>query len=211
MQPPAADVTNPTPKVWVSASPLMWLALLVAILSAAGSLALSLAEGKKACALCFYQRALILSLVAVLTSGLLTRALRVPSLAVLSLPLALGGLGVAAFHVSLEVRGILECPPGLFGIASAPKQSLAAFGVLSAILAAEVLRGLKLYAVGLPGVLVALVLAGGIVWASVSANPPPPPAPSKKYDNPVPDICRPPYHESAQAPGFPLAGAGEGA
>ena len=58
------------------ASLLPWAALLVALLTVAGSLALSLVEKKKACALCFYERTLALSLVAVLTSGLLTRAFR---------------------------------------------------------------------------------------------------------------------------------------
>jgi disulfide bond formation protein DsbB len=176
---------------------LTWVALLVAIGAVAGSLALSLVEKKKACALCFYERSYALGLVAVLAVGLLTRALRVPALAVLALPLALGGLGVAAFHVYLEVSGTLECPPGLYDILTAPRQSLAAFALVSVLLAVEVVRGLKLRAVGLFGVIVALALGGGIVYASVIANPPPPPKPSKPYENSVPDTCRPPYHEPA--------------
>src|SRR5262249_59677041 len=121
-----------------------------------------------------------------------------PSLAVLALPLALGGLGVAAFHVNLEVNGTLECPPGLFGVVSAPRQSLAAFGLLTVVLAIEVVRGLALRAVSVLGLFAALVLGGGLVWASLSANPPPP-KPTKAYENPVPDTCRIPYREPAQS------------
>jgi disulfide bond formation protein DsbB len=172
--------------------------MLGSIVTVAGSLALSLIDKKKACALCFYERTFALSLVAVLALGLLTRALRVPSLAVLALPLALGGLGVAAFHVYLESNGALECPPGLFDISTAPKQSLAAFAVVSLLLIAEVLRGVRLRTVGVAGLVIALLLTGGLVWASVSANPAPPPKPTKKYENPVPDTCRPPYAEAEE-------------
>jgi disulfide bond formation protein DsbB len=181
-----------------AASALSWAALLVTVLTVAGSVALSLVEKKKACALCFYERTFALSLVAVLAVGLLTRPLRGPSLAVLALPLALGGLGVAAFHVNLEINGTLECPPGLYGVLSAPKQSLAAFALLTVLLVVEVVRGLKLRAVGVPALVLALALSGGLVWASVSANPPPP-KPTKAYENAVPDTCRVPYHEPAQS------------
>jgi hypothetical protein len=66
--------------------------------------------------------------------------------------------------------------------------------VLTLLLVAEVLRGLKLHAIGLPGVVVALLLGGGLLWASVSANPPPP-KPTKPYENAVPDTCRVPFRE----------------
>jgi disulfide bond formation protein DsbB len=196
MKPLGTDTTNPAVRA-AAASLLIWMTLLVAALAVAGSLALSLYEDKKACALCFYQRTCALGLVAMLVVGLLTRPVRGPALALLALPLALGGLGVAAFHVNLERTGTLECPPGLFGVLTAPKQSLIAFAVLSALLAVEVLRGVKAQAVGLLGVAAALLLGGGIVWGSVSANPPPP-KPTKKYDKDVPDTCRIPYHEPAQ-------------
>jgi disulfide bond formation protein DsbB len=194
MNPHATSDNSPPP----AASVLSWVALLVALLTVAGSMALSLVENKKACALCFYQRSFAVSLVAVLAVGLLTRALRVPALAVLALPLALGGLGVAAFHVNLEFKGTLECPPGLYGILTAPKQSLAAFSLLTLLLLFEIVRGVKLHAVGFLGLLAAVVLGGGLVWVSLSANPPPP-KPTKAYENPVPDVCRVPYREPAQS------------
>jgi disulfide bond formation protein DsbB len=196
---PTADAAAGPPVTRpAAASPLLWLTLVLAVLTVAGSLALSLMDQKKACALCFYQRTFALSLVALLGVGLVTRALRGPALAVLALPLALGGLGVAAFHVYLEVNGTLECPPGLYGVLTAPKQSLAAFALLSVLLTLEAVRGLSLRAVGMPGLLLALVLGGGLVWASISANPPPP-KPTAAYKDSVPDTCRIPYREPAQS------------
>src|SRR5438876_9357133 len=102
-----------------------WTAFAAAVVTVAGSLALTLVDNKQACPLCFYQRTFALCLVAVLGQGLLSGAIPSGRLAVLALPLAIGGLGVAAFHVSLEARGILECPAGLFDVLTAPKQSLA--------------------------------------------------------------------------------------
>jgi hypothetical protein len=171
---------------------LLWAALLVAAATVAGSLALSLVEGKKACPLCFYQRTFAMSALAVLALGLVTPALRRERLSLLALPLALGGLGVAAFHVSLEARGHLECPPGLLGLSTAPKDSLAMFLALTVILFVDLLLDLKAGAVGLPAALLALAVSGGLVWASCNSNPPPPKPPDKPYDAP-PDVCRPPY------------------
>jgi disulfide bond formation protein DsbB len=169
-----------------------WIALLVAGAGLGGSLGLSLGLGLRACPLCFYQRTFAMSLVAVLAMGLLTGAARPRQLALLVLPLAVGGLGVALFHVSLELRGKLECPTGLFGLGSAPQQSLATFVVLTLLLAVDAARG--------PGAgmtrWVAFAGAAGLgallAVASCIANPPPPPAPTRPYEAP-PDICRPPF------------------
>ena len=185
----AATSENPG----TAASLWVWAALVVALIAAGGSLALTLVDKKQACPLCFYQRTFALSLVAVLGQGLITGVVRSGRLAILALPLALGGLGVAAFHVSLEARNILECPAGLFDIATAPKQSLAVFAVLTLLLAAGVGSGFLAREVGVPGTILALVLSGGLVWASISANPKPPDPPSEPYPAP-PNVCRPPYH-----------------
>jgi disulfide bond formation protein DsbB len=177
---------TPGSSVWA------WTALLVAVLTAAGSLALSMVDKKQACPLCFYQRTFALSLVAVLGQGLLTGTVRSGRLAILALPLAIGGLGVAAFHVSLEVHNILECPSGLFDISTAPKQSLAAFAVLTILLLAGVASGLKAREVSFPGTVLALALGGGLVWGSLTANPKLPEPPTKPYSAPL-TVCRPPY------------------
>ena len=51
----------------------------------------------------------------------------------LCVPMAVGGLGVAAFHEYLVLSGKLECPLGLFGIGTAPAQSLALFSALTVV------------------------------------------------------------------------------
>src|SRR5437660_7401394 len=148
--------------IWV------WLAFVTAVLTAAGSLALTLMDNKQACPLCFYQRAFALGLVAVLGQGLLTGTISSGRLVVLALPLAIGGLGVAAFHVSLEVRDILECPTGLFDVLTAPKQSLAMFAILTIVLAAGLCNGMKARQVSPLASVLALALRAGLVWAALS-------------------------------------------
>lgn len=182
-----SDRTRSSSPVWA------WAALAAAVITAAGSLALTLVDQKQACPLCFYQRSFALALVTLLGLGLLSDTLRGGRLAVLALPLALGGLGVAAFHVSLEARDILECPAGLFNVATAPKQSLALFVVLTVLLAGGVGAGLKAREVSPLATILAIVLGGGLVWASISANPKLPDPPTKPYSAP-PSVCRPPYH-----------------
>src|SRR5438093_13276732 len=98
-------VTADKPAPGISTGGLAWAALAVAVAGLAGSLFLSLGMNLKACPLCFYQRTFMMSLVAVLGVGLLAGAARPGRLALLALPLAVAGLGVALFHVSLELRG----------------------------------------------------------------------------------------------------------
>jgi len=168
-------------------------AFVVALIAVGGSLYLSLGMGRKACALCFYQRAFALSLVAVLGMGLAARSGFSGRLSLLALPLAAAGLGVALFHVSLEVRDKLECPPGIFGWGTAPQQSVAVFAVLFLLLLAGAWWELRNGAVSWPALVGALVLGGLMAVASSIANPPPPPAPPQAYKEPIPDICRPPF------------------
>jgi Disulfide bond formation protein DsbB len=175
-----------------AASGWAWVALLVAVITAAGSLALTLMEQKQPCPLCFYQRTFALCVVAVLAQGLLT-GISPARVTVLVLPLAIGGLGVAAFHVSLEARDILECPPGLFDVLTAPKQSLAMFIVLTVLLGGGVVSGMKSRQVGFLGVVLSLALGGLLIWASISANPKMPKPPTEPYSTPL-TVCRPPYH-----------------
>jgi disulfide bond formation protein DsbB len=186
-----ASVRSPAPPE-AGAAPSAWTcaALAVAAAGLAGSLFLSLGMGLKACPLCFYQRTFMMSLVAVLGMGLLAGAARPGRLALLALPVATAGLGVALFHVWLEVRGKLECPGGVLGLGTAPQQSLAAFALVFALLLLDGLRGPSTPGVwaGVAGALILGALLG--VGSSVS-NPPMPPAPTRPYDKP-PDVCRPP-------------------
>src|SRR5262245_55139983 len=157
----------------------IWLALLASLAAVGGSLYLSLGMNLRACPLCFYQRTFALSLVAALIVGL---GIRTRGLAFLTLPLATGGLGVACFHVYLELSVQLECPAGVLGIGSAPQQSLAIFAVVFFLLLAEGLRNAGRHPIALFG---GLVLGGLLAYASCIANPRPTPSAT-------PDICRPP-------------------
>jgi disulfide bond formation protein DsbB len=174
--------------VWI------WAALIAAAVAATGGLLLTLVEKKQPCPLCFYQRAFAFGVVAVLLVGLLGDV-SPGRLAILALPLALGGLGVAAFHVSLELRKILECPSGFFGITTAPTQSLIVFVLMTGSLLAGVGSGIRASEMGLVATLVSLVLGGALGWASICANPKVPDPPTKPYDGP-PVVCRPPYRAS---------------
>jgi hypothetical protein len=164
-------------------------ALLAAGVALAGSLYLSLGMELKACALCFYQRAFAMSLVALLGLGLLAGVARGGRLVLLALPLALGGLGVAAFHVYLDATGKLECPKAILDLGTAPQQSLAAFAVVTLLLVVGLVSqpGMGRWL----GLLAGLVLGGGLTVASLIANPAPP-KPDKAYTTPL-DTCRVPY------------------
>jgi hypothetical protein len=174
-------------------APLPWLALACAAVAAFGSVWLTVGMSLKACTLCFYQRTFAFSLLAVLALGLIGRGFRPGRASLVALPLALAGLAVAAFHTSLEFRGILECPTGMFGLGSAPQQSLSVFGVITVLLVLDLVQSWSRGLVNAATVLLALVLAGGMGWASCRTNPPLPDAPREPYKVEKPDICRPPY------------------
>ncbi len=171
----------------------IWLlaALVFSILGLAGSLYASLGLGLKACPLCFYQRTFIMSLVAVLLVGLLAGAEK-GWLGLIALPLATAGLGIALFHVRLELTGKLECPQGILGWGTVPQQSLAVFVVIFGLLVATVLRGGSMIAGTWAGLAGTVVLGDLLALASCTSNPPsqqqPPPS---VYAHP-PDVCRPP-------------------
>jgi hypothetical protein len=175
-----------------AASGWTWIALLVALIGLAGTLSLSLGMGLKACPLCFYQRAFVMCAFAVLAIGLATGTALPGRLALLVLAPTTAGLSVAIFHVYLEAAGKLECPLGLFGWGTAPKQSLVLFAVLFAILFVDALRGIKVGAVRWSGLAGTILLGALLAAASCTSNPPMPPPPKEPYANP-PDICRPPY------------------
>jgi disulfide bond formation protein DsbB len=190
-------VANPHPEVSAksacatAASVWTWAALVVAVAGLSGSLFLSMGMQLQACPLCFYQRTFVMSLVAVLALGLLTRV--GSRLSFLALPLATAGLGVALFHVSLEVRGKLECPKGVLGLGTSPQQSMAIYVLLFGLLLVDLLknsrcaRGFGIFVGG--GLIVGILLA----VASLTSNPPMKGPPKTAYPNPQPEICRPPY------------------
>jgi disulfide bond formation protein DsbB len=162
-------------------------ALATAVAAVAGSLWLSLGMELRACPLCYYQRSFVMGAAAVLLMAMLTEARQSASVSLMALPLAMAGLGVAGWHVYLETIGLegmpkLECPQGIFGLGTAPQQSLAAHVLLFLILTVASLRR--------PVAVVAIVLGALLAFASVkSAAPLPRPTPEEYQKPPV--ICRP--------------------
>jgi disulfide bond formation protein DsbB len=177
---------------------LTWAALLAALGGTAGTLYLSLGMGLQPCPLCYYQRSFIMGVAAVLLMGLLTGASRVAPLSLLALPLGAAGAGVAGFHVYLEKTGALECPGGIYGVGSAPQQSLGIYVMLLFLLLADALRRGGGPVVRAIAVLLALIVGGGIAYGCL-VSAPPAPKPDRPYALP-PKTCRPPYHEPQPAP-----------
>jgi disulfide bond formation protein DsbB len=159
-------------------------ALVLAIAGVAGSLALSIVLGFKACPLCFYQRSFVMAAAGtLLLAWPWRRALPEGLVAALVLFPAVAGLGVAAFHVYLEATGTLECPPGLFDLGSSPQQSLLLFALLVPTLAMAARPRTALFAA---------VLGALAAWGSIASAPPLPATPKAPYPA-SPEICRPPY------------------
>lgn len=146
----------------------------------------------KACPLCFYQRTFAMSIVGVLGIGVLTGARHRNVLNALALPLAVGGFGVAAFHVYLEMTGKLECPQGVMAVGTAPQQSLAVFLMLLVLVAAGAFRASSLGEPRVATLLAAVVLGVLFAVGAVTSNPPMPGPPLQPYPG-EPEICRPPY------------------
>src|SRR5262245_55179584 len=167
-------------------------AFAAALAALAGSLYLSLGMGLEACLLCFYQRTFVMGVVGVLGMGLLTAARRTGFPSLLALPLAAGGLGVAVFHAYAEAQGRMECPAGIFGLGSAPQQSLAALSAVFLLVTVDAVGGPKRGAFGRPMPLVAVLLGVLFAYAGIKSVPPPPKLDPKAYSEP-PRGCRPPY------------------
>ena len=163
--------------------------LAVALIGTVGSLYLSIGMGLKACPLCFYQRSFVMATLAVLAIGLSVDRSKSGLICLLCLPLAVTGLGVAAYHEYLVVAGHLECPQGLFGLGTSPIQSMALFIAL----AISIGLGARWT---IPAVAGSIALGLALAWGCLASAPPMPPAPVKPYDQP-PEICRPPYRPTS--------------
>ena len=173
-----------------AASPISWLVWLVAVLALAGSLGLTLVLHLRACPLCLYERLFVMGVVAVYTVGLLLHQRRGERLGFLALPLAAGALTTIGHHEYLEYIGKLECPPGYFGIGTAPQQALVILVVLGILLLADAFRGMRGMAPFSSFVLVLGAAGLGVLlsFAAIHTTPTPPPP---DYTKPL-DMCRPP-------------------
>lgn len=184
-----------TPLAPAGNTSLAWCALVLALLITGASLWLSLGMHLVACTLCLYQRSFIMGVAGILLVGLVSGAGRKVSLGLLALPLALAGMAVAFFHFHLEQSGTLECPQGLLGQGSAPKQSLAAFTMLSFLLLADTFKSPTPAWGKVFGIFAALIVAAGCTYGLIESGPPMKAPPSKPYDpskEPL-NTCRPPY------------------
>ncbi len=196
--PAGAPLPRSLPGADVAAPPndnLTWGALGVALVGSVGTIYLSVGLGLVACPLCFYQRAFMLAAFGTLAVGLLAGLNRLVPLSLLALPAAVAGLALAAFHVNLERVGKLECPAGVFGLGSAPQQSLACFGALAAVLLVDLLWSGR--NVPQTHAVVAAVLGGAFAWGCIASTPPSKATTLEESKKPVLG-CRPPYKPPAE-------------
>lgn len=178
-------------------------ALLTALFGSLASVYLSVGMKLKACPLCLYQRSFIFAVFSILFLGRLLNEQLMPMLALLALPLGLAGMFIAGFHESLVVRRVLECPKGLLGLGSAPRQSLFVFALLVFFLGAAAVPELwaSTFKDSTWFACVLAVTAGlGVLlaWLSLWSSPPLPPVPTAPYTIPL-DICRPPFRPTTAA------------
>ena len=176
----------------------LWLvsACVISLVGMIGSVYLSVGLGLKACPLCFYQRSFVISALAVQVLGRFVERSRPGLICLLSVPLAWAGLGVAAFHEYLVLTGILECPAALFGVGTAPAQSLIIFLVLTVAVSGGAWCGRQeSRRQGATTLIVAMLVGIVMATACVKSSPPLPPVPAAAYDpvkQPL-DTCRRPF------------------
>src|SRR5436190_14879071 len=108
---------------------LVWTALLAALIASLGSLWMSLGMNLVPCPLCFYQRACVFCVVAVLTVGMMAQERSAGLVALIGLAPAAAAVGIGAVHNYLEYMHQLECPAGIGNIGTAPQQALVAEGI----------------------------------------------------------------------------------
>ncbi len=171
-------------------------AIVIAVVGTGGSVYLSMGLGLKACPLCFYQRSFVMAVLVVLALGRFLERSRPGLICLLSVPPTWAGLGVAAFHEYLVLTGVLECPQALFGIGTAPAQSLAVFIALTVAVTGGAWCGRQESPRQRACTLIVAVILGAIMeGACVKSAPPLPPVPAAAYDSvkqPL-DTCRRPF------------------
>jgi disulfide bond formation protein DsbB len=134
------------------------LALAVAALGVIGSLYLSLGMDLKACPLCFYQRAFMMASAGVLLLGVMLPGVPTSATTVLTLPSALAGAAIAAWHAQLDWNKVLECPTGATGVLTAPQEALLVFALLLALLVIDLIQRRTFIIQGLVAFVLGVVL-----------------------------------------------------
>ena len=172
----------------------VWLSLVLALLTVAGSISLTLVAGLKPCPLCFYQRTFAMGLLGLFAVVLLMRT-PAAALSIGAVPMVIGGFGVSVFHVYLELSKTLDCPSGLFGVGTAPQQSFAMY----ILLVIAVMGGCLAARVKLKALTAGCVLGVGFAVLSCISNGPLPSTPNPKFDNSGNRVivgCEPHWDES---------------
>ncbi len=175
-----------------------WLAvaLILSAVGTVGSVYLSVGLGLKACPLCFYQRSFVMAALAVQVLGWFVERSHPGLACLLSVPMAWAGLGVAVFHEYLVLNGVLECPKALFGLGTAPEQSLVVFVALVFAVSAGAWTGRgESRRQGADTLIGAILFGAALAGACVKSVPPLPPIPAAPYDaikQPL-DMCRRPF------------------
>ena len=152
-------------------------ALFVAVIGVLGSLHLSLSMDLKACPLCFYQRAVIMSAAGVLAFGAFLPGMPTAALTVLALPAAFAGTGIAVWHTYLDATGVLECPAGVTGLLTAPQESLIVFVLLIAFLLGDLFHRQKYVVQGIGAILLGVVFSMTSIKSTPAKMTDPHPAP----------------------------------
>ena len=184
-----------TPSVTSARCASAWLtvALIVSAVGTIGRVYLSVGLGLKACPLCFYQRSFVMAALAVQVLGWYVERSRPGLVCLLSVPMAWAGMGVAVFHEHLVLTGVLECPKALFGLGTAPEQSLVVFVALVLAVSAGAWTGRgESQRQGAATLIGAILFGAALAGACVKSAPPLPPIPTAPYDaikQPL-DTCR---------------------
>jgi Disulfide bond formation protein DsbB len=166
-------------------------ALFFAVVGVLGSLHLSLAEPQlKACPLCFYQRAFIMSVAAILALGMFLPSVPTAAQTVLALAPALAGAAIAVWHVWLEYAGVLECPLGRSDILTAPQESVLIYILVVAMLVGDLFHQKKYVMQGVGAVLVGVVFS----ITCIKGVPETPERTTPYGENEKLDGCRKVYH-----------------
>ena len=169
----------PSTSLWIP------LALFASTIGVVGSLYLSIALDLKACPLCFYQRAFMMAAAMILFFGMALRGVPYAVLTPLALGSTVAGGGIAAFHVYLDGKGILECPIGATGFLVAPQESFVVYVFLLAFLLCDLFQERRFVPQGLGAILIGGVFAYACLHPAVTPPSPNPTAPyptDKKLD-----------------------------
>jgi disulfide bond formation protein DsbB len=185
-EPPASSASPPDLKVlWTRC------ALFIAVVGVLGSLHLSLNMDLKACPLCYYQRAFIMSVAAILTFGMFLPGVPTAAQTVLALAPAFAGACIAGFHTYLVMSDVLECPAGISGTLAAPAESLVMYTLLVLCLLGDLFHQGKYVMQGLGA-----MLLGFVFYTTSTRAVPAMPSPSAPYDETKKlDTCRKVYRE----------------